>query len=71
MKRINIDIGPDGTLTIDAAGFSGPDCEQATRFLEEALGTTVSRKLKPEHRRRAVVRRRQQLGNGDEGGNHG
>jgi len=67
MKRINIDIGPDGTLTIDAAGFSGPDCEQATKFLEDALGNTVSRTLKPEHRRRAVVQRRQELGNREGG----
>jgi len=67
MKRINIDISPDGTLSIDAVGFSGPDCEQATRFLEEALGTTVSRNLKPEHRRRAVVQRRQSLGNREGG----
>ena len=67
MKRIAIDIGLDGTVAIDAVGFSGPDCEQATEFLEEALGTTVSRSLKPEHRRRAVVQRRQDLGH-QEGG---
>jgi len=67
MKRINIDIGPDGTLTIDAVGFSGPDCEQATKFLEEALGAPVSRELKPEHRLRAVVQRRQGLGNREGG----
>jgi len=67
MKRIAIDIGPDGTLSIDAVGFSGPDCEQATQFLEEALGTTVARQLKPEHRQRATVQRRQQLGNREGG----
>ncbi len=65
MKRIQIDIGPDGSVAIDAAGFSGPDCEQATRFLEEALGEVRERKLKPEHRRRAVVQCRQTLGNGE------
>jgi hypothetical protein len=63
MKRIDIDIGTDGSIAIDAVGFSGPDCEEATRFLEEALGETVSRQHKPEHRRRATVQRRQQLGN--------
>jgi hypothetical protein len=67
MKRIAIDIGLDGTVAIDAVGFSGPDCEQATKFLEEALGQTTSRQLKPEHRRRAVVQRRQDLGH-QEGG---
>jgi len=67
MKRITIDIGLDGSVAIDAVGFSGPDCEQATKFLEEALGTTVSRSLKPEHRRRAVVQRRQDLGHREGG----
>ena len=37
-KRIDIDIGLDGGVSIDAVGFQGPDCEQATAFLEEALG---------------------------------
>ena len=67
MKHIAIDIGLDGTVAIDAVGFSGPDCEQATKFLEEALGNTVSRQLKPEHRRRAVVQRRQDLGHREGG----
>jgi len=63
MKRIDIDVDPDGGITIDAVGFSGPDCEQATRFLEEALGETVSRKHKPQYRQRAAVQHQQPLGN--------
>ena len=65
MKRIDIDIGPDGSIAIDAVGFSGPDCEEATRFLEEALGEPASRQHKPEYRQRASAQRRQQLGNGN------
>jgi hypothetical protein len=67
MKRIDIDIGTDGSIAVDAVGFTGPDCEEATRFLEEALGETVNRRHKPEHRRRATLQRRQQLGNGGPG----
>jgi hypothetical protein len=67
MKRIDIDIGPDGSIAIDAVGFSGPDCEEATRFLEEALGETISRQEKPEYRQRATVQRHQTLGNGSGG----
>ena len=37
-QEIHVDIAPDGALAIDAVGFTGPDCDQATRFLEEALG---------------------------------
>jgi len=64
MRRIDIDIGPDGDLAIDAVGFSGPDCEEATKFLEEALGETASRGRKPEYRQRARVQSRQSLGRG-------
>jgi hypothetical protein len=64
MKRIDIDIGPDGSIAIDAVGFTGPDCEEATRFLEEALGEPTSRQHKPEYRRRATARHRQALANG-------
>ena len=64
MKRIDIDIGPDGSIAIDAVGFSGPDCEEATRFFEEALGEPASRQHKPEYRQRATAQRRQQVGNG-------
>lgn len=53
MKRIHIDIAPDGAVRIDALGFAGPDCEQATRFLEQALGKAVARERKPEHRRQS------------------
>ncbi len=67
MKSINIDIAADGGIEIDAVGFTGPDCEHATRFLEEALGETSSKRRKPEYRRRAVVQKRQQVGTGGNG----
>lgn len=58
MKHIDVDIGPGGEVEIDAVGFSGPDCEEATKFLEEALGQHTVRKRKPEYwrqRRRTVA----------------
>ena len=65
MERITMDIAPDGGVVIDAVGFSGPDCEQATRFLEEALGATVQRRKKPEYRQGRVVGRQRTLRQGD------
>ena len=62
MKQITIEVSPDGAVTIDAAGFSGADCEEATRFLEDALGTVTHRKHKPEYRQTAI-RPRQRLRN--------
>ncbi len=52
-KSIEIIVQADGTLSIDALGFEGADCEQATRFLEQALGVQADRRRKPEYHRRA------------------
>jgi len=60
MKTIEIIVKTDGTLKIDAVGFTGPDCEKATKFLEEALGKVSGKQKKPEHFRQ--VQRQQQVG---------
>ena len=61
MKRtIEIIIGQSGEIKIDAIGFKGPDCEQATKFLEEALGVMGQKTKKPEYHQR--TQQRQQLG---------
>lgn len=49
MKSIAVIVSNEGTITIDAIGFRGADCEQATKFLEEALGTKVHGDRKPEY----------------------
>ena len=48
MKTVEIIINTSGQLTINAAGFSGTDCEKATAFLEQALGTLSAKQRKPE-----------------------
>ncbi len=47
-KQIEVIVSPTGDIQIDAVGFQGADCEQATRFLEEALGYTAQKQKKPE-----------------------
>ena len=37
-KEVIIDISADGELRLETTGFSGADCERATRELEQALG---------------------------------
>ncbi len=64
MEQINVDIGPDGAVKIDAVGFSGSDCETATRFLEDALGVVDVRRHKPEYRQGRVVGRKRTLRQG-------
>lgn len=63
MKRsIEVIIAPGGGISIDAIGFKGADCEQATKFLEDALGTTTQRRRKPEYQARNRTRNQQRLG---------
>jgi hypothetical protein len=37
-EQIDVWINTEGGITIDAVGFTGKSCEEATRFLEEGLG---------------------------------
>ena len=61
-KSIEVTIEPTGEITIDAVGFKGADCEQATKFLEEALGLVREARKKPEFHQRRDTREQQQLG---------
>lgn len=54
-KIIDITIGTDAEVKIDAQGFSGTECETATQRLEERLGTVEDRTFKPEHGTEGVV----------------
>ena len=60
MKNIEVIVKTDGTLKIDAVGFSGPDGEKATAFLEKALGKTAGKQKKPEYHRQ--TKRQQRVG---------
>ncbi len=61
-KTIEIIINSSGQLTINAAGFHGAACEQATAFLEKALGSVSQRQRKPEYYRPALRQQVQQVG---------
>ena len=45
MKRIEIVVSPDGKTVIETRGFSGSSCQDATRFLEKALGERIGERL--------------------------
>ena len=63
MKRtIEIIVSPRGDISIDALGFRGPDCEKATRALEEALGVVQQRNKKPEYLAKANAVAQQKVG---------
>ena len=59
--HIEIIVSPMGDISIDAVGFQGADCEKATRFIAEALGTVAARNRKPEYRQGRTQRRQQKV----------
>ena len=42
MKTIEVIISPQGEAKIETRGFAGSSCQQASQFLEQALGIKVS-----------------------------
>ena len=61
-RTIEIIIGTTGEIQIDAVGFKGPDCEQASKFLEEALGVVGRKVKKPEYHQRSTRVGQQRIG---------
>lgn len=49
MKELVITIKPDGSIEIDAVGYSGGECYEASRPYE-GVGRVMGRKEKPEAR---------------------
>jgi hypothetical protein len=44
-KIIEILISPTGETTVQTKGFAGAECQQASEFLEKALGQKTSERL--------------------------
>jgi hypothetical protein len=45
MKVIEVVVSPKGETTVQTKGFAGPECQQASKWIETALGeATVDRK---------------------------
>jgi len=42
-QQIEFIIRPDGTVEEKITGVNGPECEDITRTIEDALGTVVNR----------------------------
>jgi hypothetical protein len=61
-KTIEVIVSSNVEIQIDAVGFKGPDCEQATRFLEEALGVVGQNVKKPEYHQRGTRSNQQSVG---------
>jgi hypothetical protein len=47
-KTIEITISPTGESKVETKGFSGGECREASRFVEEALGERTAEQLTTE-----------------------
>lgn len=48
-KLIEIIVSPTGQTRLETKGFTGSDCQQASRFLEQALGQRTGEQLTAEY----------------------
>ena len=48
-KIIEVIVSPTGETKIETKGFVGAECQQASEFLEKALGQRQSEQLTAEH----------------------
>ena len=63
MKIIEIIISPKGEARVQTKGFAGADCQQASRFLERALGKRTKEQLTAEfHQSTSSVPQQQHAG---------
>ncbi len=58
MKTIEINVAPDGKTRVETKGFSGGECREASKFIEQALGRHLNEQLKPEFRQTASTDQR-------------
>tara|TARA_R110002096_G_scaffold342549_1_gene535519 strand:- start:5462 stop:5671 length:210 start_codon:yes stop_codon:yes gene_type:complete len=52
-QQIMVTITPEGDIRIDAKGYTGSTCEEATAFLETALGNVKHREQTRDRYRRS------------------
>ena len=48
MKTIEITVSPTGATKVETKGFTGGECREASRFVEQALGTRSAETLTAE-----------------------
>ena len=48
MKTIEIIVSPQGETTVQTKGFTGGECREASKFVEQALGQRTGERLTAE-----------------------
>lgn len=47
-KIIEVIVSPTGETKVETKGFAGGECQEASRFIEKALGQTIGESLTAE-----------------------
>ena len=55
MKTIEITVGPTGETQVETKGFTGPQCREASQFVEQALGRRTAEQLTAEFHQQAAT----------------
>ena len=61
-KTIEVTFAPDGKFTVEARGFRGSSCHQATKAFEEALGEVQNSRHTGEFFQSETTKNQQKLG---------
>lgn len=48
-KKVEIILGADGSVKVEAFGFEGASCQEATEFLDDLFGSPVSVNFKDDY----------------------
>ena len=54
-KRVEVILGKDGSVKVEAQGFTGKSCEEATKFLDELFGEATEKKHKDEYYQEEII----------------
>lgn len=57
MKSIEITVSPTGETKVETKGFTGSECRDASKFVEQALGQRTAEQLKGEFHQEQPVNR--------------
>ena len=61
-KTIEIIISPTGQSRVETKGFTGAECREASRFIEQAIGQQTNEILKAEFHQAAAAQQQVQQG---------
>ena len=54
-KTIEIVVSPQGQTRVETKGFAGSECQQASEFIEQALGQRIDEQLTADYHQQVAT----------------